>query len=73
MPVTFCVSAERLLWMHCMYKSKEARMIKKIKSSKVSRDEVLQKMRKQGIRFWDERTCWHKIIYNNLIPAFGFL
>ena len=27
---------------------------------------------KQGIRFWDERTFWHEIIYNkSLIPTFG--
>ena len=23
---------------------------------------VLQKVREQGIRFWDERTFWHEII-----------
>ena len=32
---------------------------------------VLQKVRKQGIRFWDERTFWHEIIYKSLIPTFG--
>ena len=25
-------------------------------------------LRKQGIRFWDERTFWHEIIYKSLIP-----
>ena len=25
------------------------------------------KVRKQGIRFWDERTFWHEIIYKSLI------
>ena len=25
----------------------------------------------QGIRFWDERTFWHEIIYTSLIPTFG--
>ena len=34
---------------------------------------VLQKVRKQGIKFWDERTFWHEIIYKSLIPAFGLL
>ena len=34
---------------------------------------VLQKVRKQGIRFWDERTFWHEIIYKSLIPTFGSL
>ena len=33
---------------------------------------MLQKVRKQGIRFWDERTFWHEIIYKSLIPTFGF-
>ena len=32
---------------------------------------VLQKVRKQGIRIWDERTFWHEIIYKSLIPTFG--
>ena len=32
---------------------------------------MLQKVRKQGIRFWDERTFWHEIIYKSLIPTFG--
>ena len=32
---------------------------------------MLQKVRKQGIRFWDERTFWHEIIYKSLIPNFG--
>ena len=32
---------------------------------------VLQKVRKQGIRFWDERTFWHEMIYKSLIPTFG--
>ena len=34
---------------------------------------MLQKVRKQGIRFWDERTFWHEIIYKSLIPIFGSL
>ena len=34
---------------------------------------MLQKVRKQGIRFWDERTFWHEIIYKSLIPTFGSL
>ena len=36
---------------------------------------VLQKVRKQGIRFWDktQRTFWHEIIYTSLIPTFGKL
>ena len=32
---------------------------------------VLQKVRKRGIRFWDERTFWHEMIYKSLIPTFG--
>ena len=32
---------------------------------------MLQKVRKQGIRFWDERTFWHEIIYKSLILTFG--
>ena len=32
---------------------------------------MLQKVRKQGIRLWDERTFWHEIIYKSLIPTFG--
>ena len=32
---------------------------------------MLQKVRKQGIRFWDERTFWYEIIYKSLIPTFG--
>ena len=32
---------------------------------------MLQKVRKQGIRFWDERTFWHEMIYKSLIPTFG--
>ena len=32
---------------------------------------MLQKVRKQRIRFWDERTFWHEIIYKSLIPTFG--
>ena len=32
---------------------------------------MLQKVRKQGIRIWDERTFWHEIIYKSLIPTFG--
>ena len=32
---------------------------------------VLQKVRKQGIRFWEERAFWHEIIYKKLIPTFG--
>ena len=32
---------------------------------------VLQKVRKQGIRFWDERTFWHEMIYKSLIHTFG--
>ena len=31
---------------------------------------VLQKVRKQGIRFWNERTFWHEMIYKSLIPYF---
>ena len=31
---------------------------------------VLQKVRKEGIRFWDERTFWHELIYKCLIPTF---
>ena len=34
---------------------------------------VLQKVRKQGIRFWDERTFWHEMIYKSLVPTFGSL
>ena len=34
---------------------------------------MLQKVRKQGIRFWDERTFWHEMIYKSLIPTFGSL
>ena len=34
---------------------------------------MLQKVRKQGIRFWDKRTFWHEIIYKSLIPTFGSL
>ena len=45
---------------------------KKLKIQKVSRDLiVLQKVRKQGIRFWNERTFWHEMIYKSLIPTFG--
>ena len=44
-------------------------MIKKFKNSKSK----LQKVRKQGIRFWDERTFWHEMIYKSLIPTFGSL
>ena len=29
------------------------------------------KVRKQGIRFWDEITYWHEIIYKSLSPTFG--
>ena len=32
---------------------------------------MLQKVNKQGIRFWDERTFWHEIICKSLIPTFG--
>ena len=32
---------------------------------------MLQKVRKQGIRFWDERTFWYEMIYKSLIPTFG--
>ena len=32
---------------------------------------VLQKVRKQGIRVWNERTFWHEMIYKSLIPTFG--
>ena len=43
-----------------------------IKNSKLSNELiVLQKIRKQGIRFWDEKTFWHEIIYKSLIPTFG--
>ena len=28
-------------------------------------------LQKVGIRFWDERTFWHEIIYKSLIPTFG--
>ena len=51
-------------------------MIKKIKNSKGKKGLgliVLQKVRKQGIRFWDERTFWHEMIYKSLIPTFGSL
>ena len=34
---------------------------------------MLQKVRKQGIRFWNERTFWHEMIYKSLIPTFGSL
>ena len=34
---------------------------------------VLQKVRKQGIRFWNERTFWHEMISKSLIPTFGSL
>ena len=34
---------------------------------------VLQKVQKQGIRFWDKRTFWHEIIYKSLIPTLGNL
>ena len=34
---------------------------------------VLLKVKKQGIRFWDERAFWHEIIYKSLIPTFGSL
>ena len=47
------------------------RMIKKIKNLKGKNSIVLQKVRKQGIRFWDERTFWHEIIYKSVIPTFG--
>ena len=30
---------------------------------------MLQKVRKQGIRIWDERTFWHEIINKSLIPT----
>ena len=30
----------------------------------------LQKVREQGIRFWNEKTFWHEII---LIPTFGLV
>ena len=49
-------------------------MIKKIQNSKGKLGLsliVLQKVRKQGIRFWDERTFWHEMIYKSLIPTFG--
>ena len=29
------------------------------------------KSKEQGIRFWDERTFWHEMIYKSLIPTFG--
>ena len=32
---------------------------------------VLQKVRKQGIRFWDKRTFWHEIIYKSVFPTFS--
>ena len=32
---------------------------------------MLQKVRKQEIRFWDERTFWHEMIYKSLIPTLG--
>ena len=60
-----------------MYKSKQTRMIKKeFKNSKGKQGLsliVLQKVRKQGIRFWDERTFWHEMIYKSLIPTFDSL
>ena len=36
-----------------MYKSKQTRMIKKLK--------MLQKVKEQGIRFWNVRTFWYEI------------
>ena len=44
-------------------------MIKKLKIQKVSRDwslMVVQKVRKQGIGFCNERTFWHEMIYKSL-------
>ena len=43
------------------------RMIKNLKFKRFE----FNSARKQGIRFWDERTFWHEIIYNSLIPTFG--
>ena len=55
-------------------KSKQTRMTK-IKISKGTQVGIefnsATKVRKQGIRFWDERTFWHEIIYKSLIPTFG--
>ena len=45
--------------------------IKNLKGKEGLNSIVLQKVRKQGIRFWDERTFWHEIIYKTLIPTFG--
>ena len=48
-------------------------MIKKLKIQKVSSNSATKskKVRKQEIRFWDERTFWHEIIYKSLTPTFG--
>ena len=46
-------------------------MIKNSKGKLGLNSIVLQKVRKQRIRFWDERTFWHEIIYKSLIPTFG--
>ena len=48
-------------------KSKQTRMIKNLKIQKVSLI-VLQ----QGIRFWNERTFWHEMIYKSLIQTFPY-
>ena len=32
---------------------------------------MLQKVRKQEIRFWDDGTFWHETIYKSLISTFG--
>ena len=48
-------------------------IIKKIKNSKGKYGLnliVQQKVREQGIRFWDERTFWHETILN---PTVGSL
>ena len=46
--------------------------MKKIQNSKGELI-VLQKVRKQGIIFWNERTFWHEIIDKSLIPTFDSL
>ena len=42
-----------------------------LNDKKVGIEFWIQKVRKQRIRFWDERTFWHEIIYKSLIPTFG--
>ena len=55
-------------------RSKQTRMIKNSKFKRsvgIEFNSPIQKVRKQGIRFWDERTFWHEIIYKSLISTFG--